>query len=150
MNKNIFEGAQFGDVFITRCGNKMIYRNKEGNKHYGIVEGVMNEVSWYDNGYDTFNNTESDTIEGDDDIVARVPSNLNIIHLDNIKNDLIDRINTYEKTCKEVMTKENVHTLTMGDKLTALGNINSLVYVIRSFIDPDFEYDFYERMKKNT
>ena len=63
-----------------------------------------------------------------------------VINMETLKKFLQTRIDEYIDILKIQMTKENVHEITYGDKLTALGGLNMAVATMRQ-IDPTFAFN---------
>lgn len=64
-----------------------------------------------------------------------------VINMETLKNFIQERIDSYIEILKIEMTKENIHEITYGDKLTALGGLNMAVATMRQ-IDPTFAFNF--------
>lgn len=63
-----------------------------------------------------------------------------IINMETLKKFLQDKINVYIEILKIQMTKENIHEITYGDKLVALGSLSMAVDTMKQ-IDPSFEFN---------
>jgi len=62
-------------------------------------------------------------------------------NMETLKKFIQERIDSYIEVLKIQMTKENVHEITYGDKLTALGGLNMAVATMKQ-IDPTFAFNF--------
>ena len=60
--------------------------------------------------------------------------------METLKKFLQDKIDIYIEILKIQMTKENIHEITYGDKLVALGSLSMAVDTMKQ-IDPSFEFN---------
>jgi hypothetical protein len=60
--------------------------------------------------------------------------------METLKKFLHDKIDIYIEILKIQMTKENIHEITYGDKLVALGSLSLAVDTMKQ-IDPSFEFN---------
>lgn len=60
--------------------------------------------------------------------------------METLKKFLQDKINVYIEILKIQMTKENIHEITYGDKLVALGSLSMAVDTMKQ-IDQTFEFN---------
>ena len=63
-----------------------------------------------------------------------------VINMETLKKFLQDKINIYVEILKIQMTKENIHEITYGDKLVALGSLSMAVDTMKQ-IDQTFEFN---------
>ena len=63
-----------------------------------------------------------------------------VMNMETLKKFLQDKIDIYIEILKIQMTKENIHEITYGDKLVALGSLSMAVDTMKQ-IDPPFEFN---------
>ena len=63
-----------------------------------------------------------------------------VMNMETLKKFLQDNIDIYIEILKIQMTKENIHDITYGDKLVALGSLAMAVDTMKQ-IDPSFEFN---------
>ena len=63
-----------------------------------------------------------------------------VMNMETLKKFLQDKINVYIEILKIQMTKENIHEITYGDKLVALGSLSMAVDTMKQ-IDQSFEFN---------